>query len=261
MAATILNAKTTIRVALLVCGEPIPPVSEPFGKYPVIFNTFLQSGLNTLKGKKLIDSDAELIVEAFDAREEEYPEDLSKFDGILITGSASNAYDDLPWLNKLVDYVANIPRDNRAPKLVGICFGHQVIGRAFKAKVGKNTRGWELGWTLTNLTEEGKKFWEMDSMRIQELHQDAVYDVPTRFTLLATTAHTANQSMISDDGRIISLQGHPEFTGPIMKEFIKFRTANGTFNKELSEASMKVNDNPLDSNSTAARIVEFIRRA
>ena len=66
-----------------------------------------------------------------------------------------------------------------------------------------------------------------------------------------------NQSMISDDGKIVTLQGHPEFTGPIMKAFIQFRTANGTFSKELSDASMKVVDNPLDNVNAAARIVLF----
>jgi len=67
--------------------------------------------------------------------------------------------------------------------------------------------------------------------------------------------------MISNDHKIVTLQGHPEFTGPIMNEFIKFRSANGTFSKELSEASTKVVHNPLDRVSAAARIVEFIHRS
>jgi hypothetical protein len=67
--------------------------------------------------------------------------------------------------------------------------------------------------------------------------------------------------MISEDGRIVTLQGHPEFTGPIMREFIRVRTANGTFNKELSEASLKVVDNTVDRATVAARIVDFVRKA
>ncbi|KAG0371153.1 hypothetical protein BGX24_001824 [Mortierella sp. AD032] len=260
MAVTITNAKSPIRVALLVCGTPIPAVAEVYGEYPAVFNNLLQDGLKELKERKAVDPDAELVLEGFDVREDLYPERLSDYDGVLITGSASNAYDDLPWINKLVDYVAKFPRNNEAPKMVGICFGHQIIGRAFKANVSKSTRGWELGWTLTDFTEEGKKFWREESMRIQELHQDVVHDVPSGFTLLASTAHTTNQSMISEDGRIVTLQGHPEFTGPIMREFIKVRTANGTFNKELSEASMKVVDNPLDRATVAARIVDFVRK-
>ncbi|KAG0057607.1 60S ribosomal protein L16B [Gryganskiella cystojenkinii] len=258
MAPTTSNPSKIIRVALLVCGTPIPPVAEPFGDYPVQFRNLLLAGLDQLKAKQALDPETTLVLEGFDVREDIYPKDLADWDGILISGSASNAYDDLPWINKLVDYVKNLPKGENAPKVVGICFGHQIIGRAFGAKVGKHTRGWELGWTLTECTEAGKKFWKDDSMRIQELHQDIVHDVPEGFTLLASTAHTTNQSMISNDHQIVTLQGHPEFTGPIMKEFIKFRTANGTFSKELSEASNKVVGNPLDRVDAAARIVEFI---
>ncbi|GJJ76990.1 glucosinolate gamma-glutamyl hydrolase [Entomortierella parvispora] len=261
MTATISDPSKTIRVALLVCGTPVPPVAGPFGEYPVLFTNLLLEGLDHLKTEKAVDPETILVLEGFDVREDIYPKDLSEWDGILISGSASNAYDDLPWINKLVDYVQKIPRDEKAPKVVGICFGHQIIGRAYNAKVGKSTRGWELGWTLTECTEAGKKFWKDTILRIQELHQDIVDDVPQGFTLLASTIHTTNQSMISNDHKIVTLQGHPEFTGPIMNEFIKFRTANGTFSKELSEASTKVVNNPLDRVNAAARILEFVRKS
>ncbi|CAO3567794.1 unnamed protein product [Mortierella alpina] len=257
MAAMASQATNTLRIALLVCGTPIPPVAENFGEYPVIFKSLLAAGLDKLKQRGLVEPSSELILEGFDVREDKYPERLKDWDAILISGSASNAYDDLPWINKLVHYVQQLPRDKDAPKLVGICFGHQIIGRAYNARVSKSERGWELGWTSMQLTDAGSKFWQDSIMRIQELHQDVVHDVPQGFTLLASTAHTMNQSMISDDGKIVTLQGHPEFTGPIMKEFIQFRTANGTFSKELSDASTKVVDNPLDNVNAAARICLF----
>ncbi|KAF8971972.1 hypothetical protein BGZ46_010193 [Entomortierella lignicola] len=252
-----LQSKNCIRVALLVCGTPIPPVAESFGEYPAVFRNLLQRGLEELKRQGSVDQDTEVVLEGFDVREDKYPDNINDWDAIMISGSASNAYDDLPWINKLVEYVQNFPRSNESPKIIGICFGHQIIGRAFSARVSKSTRGWELGWTLTQLTEAGQSFWRDATMRIQELHQDVVYDIPKGFTLLASTAHTTNQSMISNDNRIVTLQGHPEFTSAIMREFIKFRTANGTFTKELSESSMAVVDNPIDSEKVAARLLEF----
>ncbi|KAF9916979.1 hypothetical protein BX616_002270 [Lobosporangium transversale] len=252
------QSRSVIRVALLVCGTPIPPVAEAFGGYPVIFRQLLQQGLDELKSQDRINQDVELILEGFDVREDSYPEDLHDWDAIMISGSASNAYDDISWINKLVEYVQKLHKEGEGLKMVGICFGHQIIGRAFGAKVSKSPDGWELGWTSTDLTKEGQAFWKGTVMRIQELHQDFVHSIPDGFTLLATSPHTTNQSMVSNDHRIVSIQGHPEFTGPIMKEFIKFRTANGTFSKELSEASMKVIDNPLDSVKVAAQILQFI---
>lgn len=87
MAATIINAKAPIRVALLVCGTPIPAVAEPYGEYPAIFNNLLQDGLKELKERKTVGPDTELVLEGFDVREDKYPERLSDYDGILISGS------------------------------------------------------------------------------------------------------------------------------------------------------------------------------
>ncbi|KAF9155686.1 hypothetical protein BGX21_005065 [Mortierella sp. AD011] len=251
------QAKNHIRVALLVCGTPIPSVAEAFGEYPAIFRNLLQRGLVELKKQGAIGPDTELVLEGFDVREDKYPDNINDWDAIWISGSASNAYDDIPWINKLVDYVQKFPKNKESPKMIGVCFGHQIIGRAYSAKVGKNTRGWELGWTHVELTEAGQSFWKDTAVRIQELHQDIVYDIPEGFTLLATTTHTTNQSMISNDNKIVTLQGHPEFTGPIMREFIVARSAGGVLDKELSESSMKVVDSPLDSDKIAARLLQF----
>ncbi|KAF9436055.1 hypothetical protein BGZ76_004934 [Entomortierella beljakovae] len=253
-----LQDRKHVRVALLVCGTPVLPVLEVYGEYPAIFTYLLQRGLGELKQRNAIDPGTELVLEGFDVREDNYPDNINDWDAIMISGSASNAYDDLPWINKLADYVKGLPRNKESPKIIGICFGHQIIGRAYNAQVSKSIRGWELGWTTTDLTEEGKLFWEDSIMRIQELHQDVVHDVPDNFTLLASTAHTPNQSMISDDKQIVTLQGHPEFTGTIMREIIKFRTANGIFSQELSEAALKTIDSPLDSDKAAARLIKFV---
>lgn len=90
MAATISNANKTIRVALLVCGTPIPPVAEPFGDYPVLFTNLLLEGLDQLKTEKVLDPETTLILEGFDVREDIYPKDLADWDGILISGSGKN---------------------------------------------------------------------------------------------------------------------------------------------------------------------------
>jgi len=100
MAVTNTTPKASIRVALLVCGTPIPSVAEPYGDYPVIFNNLLQDGLKELKGRKSIDTTTELVLEGFDVREGIYPEQVGDYDGIVITGSGK-----LPVI--LVNHQAN----------------------------------------------------------------------------------------------------------------------------------------------------------
>lgn len=77
--------------------------------------------------------------------------------------SVQSEYDsfvDIPWTNQLVDFVKKILAQDRV-KLVGVCFGHQIIGRAMGAKVGRNEeQGWEVSVTDVDLTPEGQKVFE-----------------------------------------------------------------------------------------------------
>ena len=60
----------------------------------------------------------------------------------MITGSAAGVYDPLPWIAPLKDFL--VSAKGRA-KLVGVCFGHQVMAEAFGGKVIKSPKGWGLG--------------------------------------------------------------------------------------------------------------------
>lgn len=70
--------------------------------------------------------------------------------------AAASAYEDKPWINRLVEYTASLPSINPKLKLVGICYGHQIIARAFGGVVEKNAKGWELGVRNVQLTELGR---------------------------------------------------------------------------------------------------------
>lgn len=70
---------------------------------------------------------------------------------------AASAYEDIPWINRLVDFTSQIPSKNPHLKLIGICYGHQIIARAFGGTVEKNKKGWELGVRSVTLTDLGKR--------------------------------------------------------------------------------------------------------
>lgn len=80
---------------------------------------------------------------------EEYPsyEDIEagKYDAILLTGSDCSASASDPWILKLLDFLEHVQTNYvDKVKLIGICFGHQVMMRAAGGKSEKNEHGWEV---------------------------------------------------------------------------------------------------------------------
>jgi GMP synthase-like glutamine amidotransferase len=74
----------------------------------------------------------------------------------LISGSRHTSFDDDPWILKLVDFVEEILARDRV-RIIGVCFGHYVGGRAMGMKVGRSDNGWEVSVTDVDLTEKGKE--------------------------------------------------------------------------------------------------------
>jgi len=67
-----------------------------------------------------------------------------------------NAFDDDPWILKLVEFTKKVLQQDRV-RLIGVCFGHQIIGRAMDVKVDRSDRGWEVSVSPVQLTEKGQE--------------------------------------------------------------------------------------------------------
>ncbi len=74
-----------------------------------------------------------------------------------------NSFEDVPWINTLVDFTTKILKQDRI-RLVGVCFGHQIIGRAMGVKVGRNDLGWEAAVDDVDLSEKGKQVFGKDKL-------------------------------------------------------------------------------------------------
>lgn len=49
-------------------------------------------------------------------------------------------------------------------RIIGVCFGHQILGRALGVKVGRNDAGWEISVCDVDLTEKGKELFQRDKL-------------------------------------------------------------------------------------------------
>ncbi|GAA5921121.1 hypothetical protein JCM1841_002426 [Sporobolomyces salmonicolor] len=252
------SAPRDLVILILLADCPIPAVHSQFGTYHDIFTALIRSSLalaasdakdGASNGPAANGGVHKLIIESYDAVQEVYPseERVKQVDAILITGSAASAYEPIPWITRLVSFIAALPALKPTLKIIGICFGHQIIARAFGSSVEKNGRGWEIGTRELELTEKGKEVMGSDTIAIHQMHQDHVPSLPPRFELLGSTPVCPVQGMVHfidasapfslANIAVITFQGHPEFNSTIVNTLIDVREAKGAITKATAEES------------------------
>ncbi|KAF7313807.1 Glutamine amidotransferase type-1 domain-containing protein [Mycena chlorophos] len=237
---------------LLVCDTPPAQVVSAHGEYPRIFTDLLRSS-----ARQLAIPEEEITLDAYDVTALAYPTDdaLEACGGIIYTGSKASAYESIEWITKLVAFTTRVAAEKPHIKLIGICFGHQIIARALGGRCVKNEGKWEVGPTPIELTSLGREVFGTDKLSIQEMHQDHVPEVPPEFHLLGSTSVSMNQGMVRfangappsspvslGDIHVFAVQGHPEFTEPIVSKLVELRGKSGVLNAEVvADATRRAN--------------------
>ncbi|KAH8913528.1 class I glutamine amidotransferase-like protein [Atractiella rhizophila] len=237
---------------VLLCDTPAPPVLAQYGTYHDIFCALFVASIPA-------ESTASLNVKSYDVVAGSYPPpaELDEADGVLLTGSKHTAYDTAPWILKLVDYVKEV--HEKGKKIIGICFGHQIVAMAFgkreDSSVCESNGAWEVGVVDCEMTDWGKAVFKENKgclvSKIQQMHRDHVPKAPAGFQLLAHSPVAPNQGMILlssptsptsfdlQSVRIFTVQGHPEFTCDIVQKIVGVRREQGIFSEERAEKAMK----------------------
>ncbi len=145
---------------------------------------------------------------SYDVRHGELPTRPDECAAYVITGSPASVYDDLPWIPPLLDFIR--AARGRA-KLVGICFGHQAMAKAFGGEVTRSPKGWGIGLHRYEIIEPPPGMREPIGLAIPASHQDQVVSLPPGARVTAASAFTPYAGLAYDDDTV-SVQAHPEFT-------------------------------------------------
>jgi len=197
-----------MKLGILKTDAVRPEWVPEFGEYPDMFMTLLSA------------VDPELEFAVYDVQQGEYPADIHEVDAYLMTGSKSSVYDDEPWIEDLVAFVRKL--NNERKKLVGICFGHQMVAQALGGKTEKSPKGWGVGLHTHTFSEQPD--WHDGELDLDILvsHQDQVVDLAEGANVLAGSAFCENAVTQLGD-HILTFQGHPEFIPAYAREIMNLR--------------------------------------
>jgi GMP synthase-like glutamine amidotransferase len=192
-----------MRLAILEAGAPPPALEERFGRYPAMFESLLGLDART-----------------YDVAAGALPPDVGRHDAYLITGSSAGVYDDLPWIPGLTTFLR--AARGRA-RLVGICFGHQIMAEALGGHVEKSAKGWGAGLHTYPIVHREPWMDGASAVSVPASHQDQVVIQPPDTEVIASSAFTPYAGLAWRDRSAISFQFHPEFAPDYAKALIEAR--------------------------------------
>ena len=198
-----------MKLGILRTDAVRPELKLEYGEYPDMFIALLRH------------SDPNLEYAVYDVELGQYPADIDEVDAYLITGSKSSVYEDKRWIIELMEFVRELNR--RHKKLLGFCFGHQLVAQALGGKTERSAKGWGVGLHTHRFTTVPSWHDQGDvDLNILVSHQDQVVAVPDSARVLAGSEFCENAVCQIGD-HILTFQGHPEFVPEYSRELLSIR--------------------------------------
>ncbi|XP_047336252.1 gamma-glutamyl peptidase 5-like [Impatiens glandulifera] len=226
----VLAAGVGKRFAVLLCADDSEYVKKMHGGYFGVFVKMLAE-----EGEKW---------DVYRVAAGEFPDEgeICNYDGFVITGSCSDAHSNEDWICNLLKLLHKL--DSLKKRVLGICFGHQILGRAIGGKVGRATSGWDIGVRSVHLSSDSSKLFSISrttTLSIIEFHQDEVLELPEKAQVIAWSNKTGIE-MFKYEDHIMGIQGHPEYTKDILSHLIDRLQSRNLIKESVAEKARRAHD-------------------
>lgn len=234
-----------MKLTILKTGNVPAALSERFPSYPEMFQAMFE------RAGVLYDYDV------IDVCAGEALPDPQTLEAVLITGSPAGVYEDHAWLPPLRDFIRKA-YDLRI-KMVGICFGHQIIADALGGDVRKSEKGWGLG-RHTYRVEYRPEFFDdaRASVSMACSHQDQVLTPPDQARVVLSSDFAPNAGLYYANGAALTFQPHPEFDDTYAAALAELR--RGIAPDDVVDAALASIAQPSDSPLVVRAISQFLAR-
>ena len=141
--------------------------------------------------------------------------------GVIISGSHANVTEKLPWMERITHWFKSAAHRNIP--MLGICFGHQLLAKAFGGRAGFNPAGLEIGTSEIQLTAAAKTdlLFKHLPPRFPAFtsHGQTVLELPAEAENLAFSDRDKHHAFCLKEN-IWGVQFHPEFNCQISTAYI-----------------------------------------
>ncbi len=219
-----------LTIGILETGRPPEALAAEHGDYPAMVARWLAPLEADFRSHAVLDN--------------AFPRSPEECDLWVITGSRFAVYEDHPWIPPLEAFIRASREAGR--RMIGICFGHQIIAQALGGRVAKSDKGWGLGvhdyepcnWPRELGPAAGR-------ISLQAYHQDQVEEMPAGARRIARSDFCEN-AVIWYPGFALTVQGHPEFSRSYVRALLQSRRGTGLTPEEADRglASTDRPDNP-----------------
>mgnify|MGYP001247884514 FL=1 len=136
--------------------------------------------------------------------------------GVIVLGSATSVNDKNIWQDEIGKVLLNAAEMNIP--ILGLCYGHQLIGKIFGGKVGPLWHGKIKRGNRKVDIKKSAMWGNADSGELLYSHQDGVIKTPPNFDILASSEMVDIEAIQSKNKPIWGFQAHLEATEAFVKE-------------------------------------------
>lgn len=197
---------------------------------------------------------AQWQMDIFNTMRGEYPASFDDYDAVLLTGSRADSFSDDAWVVELRRQVTQLLEQRK--KMVGVCFGHQLIALCMGAQVGRAPQGWGAGrmtydWHRPDLPLSDQR----SEIALLASHQDQVFELPKGAQLVASSDFCPVASFTVGN-EVFCIQPHPEFEVGLSAKLIERR--RNVLGEEKYSTSRQSLEHGHEGEHIARMVIEFL---